>query len=227
MSLIESASAKLRRVGEPEPHSAVVVPHATVATAIAPKSPTRIAREHRAKRITIDVRALRSAGYLPEEGLERRFADHFRNIKRPLIDGAFSGSPDMRLILVSSALPGDGKTFISLNPSSSIARERDTSVLLVDADAARAQISEVLGLRAERGLLDALGDESVHLESLIVGTDVPGLEILPAGKLKNTLTSCSPVPGRMRSPRNLGRATPGSWWCLIRRRCLLRVKRIR
>ena len=140
-------------------------------------------REYHLKRISLDHKALRAAGYLPEEGLERRFADHYRQIKRPLIDKALSGGADMRLIVVTSALPGDGKTFTSINLALSIARERDLSVLLVDADAPRGRISEVLGLRGDRGLLDALVDESVDVESLVIQTDVRGFEILPAGKL--------------------------------------------
>jgi exopolysaccharide/PEP-CTERM locus tyrosine autokinase len=181
VSLIENALAKFRRVGDGEPQGTVVVPRAIVAAAAAPKAPARVAREH-FRRITIDPTALRNAGYLPEVGLERRFADHFRHIKRPLIDRALSGPRELRLMLVSSALPGDGKTFVSLNLALSMARERDTSVLLVDADAPRAHISEILGLRGQPGLLDALGDESVDVESLIVGTDLPGFEILPSGK---------------------------------------------
>jgi protein-tyrosine kinase len=55
-------------------------------------------------------------------------------------------------------------------------------VLLVDADGPRARISEVFKLKGEQGLLDALADESLDVESLIVRTDVRGLEILPAGR---------------------------------------------
>jgi protein-tyrosine kinase len=184
MSLIESALEKLRR-NEPAAEIALApTPRPLVAAASAVKLPVvPVAREYLHRKITIDPKALRTVGYLPEEGLERRFADHYRQIKRPLIDKAFAGSADMRLIVVSSALPGDGKTFTSLNLALSMARERDVSVLLVDADAPRARISEVLGLRGERGLLDALADESLDVESLIVQTDVRGLEILPAGKL--------------------------------------------
>lgn len=185
MSLIESALEKLRRVGELDAPSTVAAPRAVVGAATLTRPPPivlPVTREYVLKRISISPQALRSAGYLPEEGLERRFADHYRQIKRPLIDKAFSGGPDMRLIVVTSALPGDGKTFTSINLALSMARERDISVLLVDADAPRARISEVLGLRGERGLLDALADESLDVESLIVETDVPGLEILPAGK---------------------------------------------
>jgi protein-tyrosine kinase len=191
VSLIENALEKLRRVSEPGAVPSVVTPLSVVGTAGSAKEPTLVAPppiSYVLKRISIDAKKLREAGYLPDEGLERRFADHYRQIKRPLIERAQAGDACMRQILVSSALPGDGKTFTSLNLALSMARERDVSVLLVDADAPRAHISEVLGIRGERGLLDALSDESLDVESLIVETDVRGLEILPAGKFVENAT---------------------------------------
>ena len=194
MSLIESALAKLRRAADAEPRQPPVrVPRVIGVAPPAPKAlPLVVAPEpedERARlRIAIDETALRRGGYLPQEGLERRFADHYRRIKRPLIEKALSGGADARLILVSSALPGDGKTFTSINLALSMARERDVSVLLVDADAPKARVSEVFGLRREPGLVDALADESVDVESLIVGTNVRGLAILPAGKFVESST---------------------------------------
>lgn len=140
------------------------------------------ALEHPAKSIPVDLAALRAAGYQPEEKLDRRFAEHYRRIKRPLVEQALAGGAAARLILVSSALPGDGKTFTSINLALSMARERDVSVLLVDADVARARISEVFGAGEERGLTGALTDETADVESLVVRTDIPGFEILPAGR---------------------------------------------
>jgi exopolysaccharide/PEP-CTERM locus tyrosine autokinase len=190
MSLIESALDKLRRNGESEgardtaaPRPAQSVSQAKLATATLPALD-----ESARRRISIGTTALRNAGYLPEEGLERRFADHFRQVKRPLIEKALTGAPEMRLLLISSALPGDGKSFTSLNLALSMARERDVSVLLIDADAPRARLSDVLGLRGELGLMDALADESVDVESLIVHTDVRGLEFLPAGRFVENAT---------------------------------------
>jgi exopolysaccharide/PEP-CTERM locus tyrosine autokinase len=135
------------------------------------------------KRIAVDFGRLRSLGYVPEQGQERRFADYCHRIKRPLIDRALgsNSAPDSRLIMLSSALPGDGKTFVTLNLALSMARERDISVLLVDGDLPKARISHVLGLRDEMGLLDALKDDALDVESLVVDTDVPSLEVLPAG----------------------------------------------
>jgi protein-tyrosine kinase len=191
VSLIESALEKLRRVGEPAAPASVPTVRSVVPAPSAPKAPPVVVPStprYSHKRITIDPQALRRAGYLPDEGLERRFADHYRQIKRPLIEKALTGPAGMRVILVSSALPGDGKTFTSINLTLSMARERDISVLLVDADAPRGHVSEVFGLRGARGLIDALSDESLDVESLIVETDVPGFEILPAGKFVENAT---------------------------------------
>jgi protein-tyrosine kinase len=142
------------------------------------------ARAAPAKQIGVDLQQLRAQGYAPEEGQERRFADFYREIKRPLIKKALArGAPaDLRLIMVTSALPGEGKTFITLSLALSMARERDISVLVVDADLPKGHISRTLHLENEPGLLDCLTDETRDVESLVIGTDVKGLQILPAGR---------------------------------------------
>lgn len=131
----------------------------------------------------MDRGRLRTSGYLPDEAEEQRFGDYYHRIKRPLIQTAFAenGTDDQHLIMVSSALAGEGKTLTTLNLAFSMARERDMSVLVVDADLPRAHISNVLGLDQEPGLLDALHDAALDVESLVLASDVPGLEVLPAG----------------------------------------------
>ncbi len=135
--------------------------------------------------MSIDINSLRAGGYLPEEIKDRQFAEHYRHIKRPLIQKALAndgtGPTDPRVIMVTSALPGDGKTFTSINLAFSLARERDISVLLVDADLPKPHVSKIFGLQKEPGLMDALADESIAIESLVVTTNVRGLSILPAG----------------------------------------------
>lgn len=189
MSLIESALEKLRRGADREVDASLRAETPAVASVVSAKIPVVPApAEQTLERITIDTAALRSRGYLPELGLERRFADHYRQIKRPLIEKALSGGPEMRILVVASALPGDGKTFTSINLALSMARERDASVLLIDADGPKARVSEVLGLKGKRGLLDALADESIDVESLVVRTDIRGLELLPAGRFIENAT---------------------------------------
>jgi protein-tyrosine kinase len=138
-----------------------------------------------ANRLTINTEAMRAGGYLPEKGKERQFTDHFRRIKRPLIEKALSGDTaggEPRIIMVGSAVPGDGKTFTSINLALSMALERDISVLLVDSDVAKQHITDIFGLRGQKGLIDALLDENLDPESLVVPTSSRGFSILPAGR---------------------------------------------
>jgi protein-tyrosine kinase len=184
MSLIETALDKLRRAeAASAPKAAAPPARGAVTPLLHPVVPAAPPIDDNRRVISADHERWRAAGYLPELGAEQRVAEQLRRIKRPLIEKAIAGTGEARLIMVSSALPGDGKTFTSINLALSMARERDISVLLVDGDTARARISEVLGQRQSPGLLDALSDESTDVESLVARTDVHGLEVLPAGRL--------------------------------------------
>jgi protein-tyrosine kinase len=181
MSIIENAIDRLRRVSAASPTAPRAGPGSasakpSIEEAEAPPAPQR--------RIAVDFNAFRSRGEIPEVGEERRFADYYREIKRPLIERALASDarPDARLILVTSALPAEGKTFTALNLALSIAHERDVSVLLVDADLPKAHLSRTFGIQDEPGLLDALSDSARDPNALVLGTDVAGLELLPTGK---------------------------------------------
>jgi exopolysaccharide/PEP-CTERM locus tyrosine autokinase len=177
MSLVEQAIAKMRQsaAGDgPVPKAAVLRDRLE-----------DTARHNRL--VEIDLAAMRQNGYMPETGIERQFAEHYRQIKRPLVERAIKGKApeggqDPRVVMITSALPGEGKSFTSSNLSFSLARERDISVLLVDADILKPRTSEVFGVKQEPGLMDALADEKVSIESLVLGTNIRGLSILPAGQ---------------------------------------------
>jgi len=136
--------------------------------------------------VQIDLEGLRAQGFLPDSSKTRQFADHYRRIKRPIIAQAFTaakpGADDLRLVMMTSALPGDGKTFTSINLALSIAHEQDVSVVLIDADVAKQHLSRIFAIERVPGLLDAVVDPERDLESLILSTSVPGLSIVPAGR---------------------------------------------
>ncbi|HUY83183.1 MAG TPA: AAA family ATPase [Steroidobacteraceae bacterium] len=140
----------------------------------------------------INPSVLRSAGFLPPAHEERQLAQQYRRIKRPLIAKAFGRgvpqAPNGRLILVTSAMAGEGKTFTSLNLALSLAREKDVHVLLVDADVAKPNISRSLGVAEAPGLLDALRDAGKDVEGLIRPTDVSNLFVLPTGTASKEAT---------------------------------------
>lgn len=193
MSLVERAIKKLQESAahsgaQPRPSSAGrVVEMAPQPAAAAPETPVQRPNVERPTRIVnIDKDALRAMRLMPPPAMERRTASQYQRIKRPLVAAARGKSDppieNGHLIMLASALPGEGKTFTSINLALSLAREKDLDVLLVDADVAKPHVSRVLGVDAERGLLDLLTDGNLHPESVILGTNVPGLSILPAGK---------------------------------------------
>jgi exopolysaccharide/PEP-CTERM locus tyrosine autokinase len=158
--------------------------------AIAPTRKLSNSGRHRIVRgqnpLPIDLNAIRASGYLPEPGTDRNFKDLYRLIKRPLLKKALAKNAvemaeDPRVIMVTSALPGDGKTFTSVNLALSLARERDVSVLLIDADLPKPQVSKIFGVSEGPGLTNVLTDETLFPESVVLATSIRGLSLMPAG----------------------------------------------
>lgn len=134
----------------------------------------------------INLERLQQMGMVTHDGGRTSAAEDFRIIKRPLLRNVRAGGPDAikhgNLIVVSSALPGEGKTYCAVNLAMSIAMEMDITVLLVDADVARPSVLNVLGLGPEPGLMDILLDDKLELHDVIIRTNIATLSILPAGR---------------------------------------------
>jgi receptor protein-tyrosine kinase len=194
MSLVEKALRKLQAgKSSPERHplqSTPAVTRAAEVRAAPPRAPVIPPAALPAARfeprnpevLQIDHEELRRLGVLPPPSQEREIATQFRTIKRPIVRYA-SESEDMarRTVMVASALPGDGKTFTSMNLALSFALELDFPVLLVDADAPKPRMSRTLKVEGKAGLLDVLADPQRQVEDCILATSVPGLHVLPVG----------------------------------------------
>ena len=137
----------------------------------------------------VDRDHLAEHGYLVPGAPVSVLAEEFRLVKRQLLLTARKIAEEdrarSRLILVCSAKPGEGKTFSSINLALSLAAERDVEVLLVDGDFAKPDVMASLGLDEGPGLLDALADPAIDLESLVIHTDIPKLSLMPAGTRSN------------------------------------------
>jgi receptor protein-tyrosine kinase len=126
---------------------------------------------------------LRKQSIITPDGERTPIAESFRRIKRQILAKANNpkASSPANLVLVTSALPGEGKTFCAINLAISIALEMDHNVLLVDADVAKPTVLEVLGLSAEVGLIDLLRDRRIELTDVMCKTDIGKLTLLPRG----------------------------------------------
>lgn len=202
MSLIEQAARRLEQLratgiempsAEPsvaapprEPVTAEQVEQAVAErTQRAPVPQQEPERPAKSRGVDIDVDRLRAAGYITVDDATSPIATEYRVIKRPLLDNirgrGASQVANARVIMVTSALPGEGKTFTSVNLAMSIALELDSRVLLVDADVTRPSVMAQLGLRESRGLMDALIDPAADLSDMLLRTNVAKLTLLPAG----------------------------------------------
>lgn len=135
--------------------------------------------------IEIDLRALQNEGLLPPDKLMHPILDQYRRVKWPVLAAAFGSTEEVvprgNLVMVSSSLPNEGKTFLSINLGLSIASERDCKLLLVDADVAKRHLTKLLGLDRAPGLLDLLSSNKHSIDDVLIGSNLEQLVILPAG----------------------------------------------
>lgn len=133
----------------------------------------------------IDFQRLQANGFITPTVPDSQLLHEFRVIKRPLIQNALGRTehpvPNRNLIMVTSSLPGEGKTFVSLNLAMSIAMEVDSTVLLVDADVIAPSLPRILGIEPAKGLMDVLTEPGLDLGDVLLRTNVDRLSLLLAG----------------------------------------------
>jgi capsular exopolysaccharide synthesis family protein len=104
--------------------------------------------------------------------------EQFRKLRAAITNSNLDQS--LQTVLVTSCMPGEGKTKVAMNLSAAIAKGLDDSAILIDADFRKKSLSSLLGLRNSSGLSDILkGSESI--QNILVNTEIKGLAILPAG----------------------------------------------
>jgi exopolysaccharide/PEP-CTERM locus tyrosine autokinase len=129
---------------------------------------------------------------VPGSSLGPLIQDDYRRIKRPLVSNACGRDKSMvehgNLILVTSSVPGEGKTFTSVNLALSIANEKDITTLLVDCDVAKQGVSRMLGLNNIHGLVDVLESDDLSIGDVMLQTDIPNLRVVSAGRHNEYVT---------------------------------------
>jgi exopolysaccharide/PEP-CTERM locus tyrosine autokinase len=135
--------------------------------------------------IELNLPQMRARGFITPDAAKSQMADEFRVIKRPIIRNALGQGTDKikhgNLVMVTSALPREGKTFTSVNLAMSVAMEYDSTVLLVDGDVAHPSFPSLLGCPPGPGLLDLLAKDDVDVGDALVRTNVEKLTLLPSG----------------------------------------------
>ena len=129
---------------------------------------------------------LNKKGFLTPDIPDESLREEYRVIKRPLLNNARGKGavpvPHGNLLMVTSAMPGEGKTYNSLNLAISFAMERDTHVLLIDSDVIKPSLTEIIGLPDVPGLTDMLSGEIKDMTDILYKTNMPKLTVIPAGR---------------------------------------------
>jgi receptor protein-tyrosine kinase len=133
----------------------------------------------------IDLQQLSARGFITPGAPHSQLADEFRVVKRPIIRNALRKGgiavKNANLVMVTSSLPSEGKTFTAVNLAMSVAMEYDNTVLLIDGDVAHPMLPTLLNVPSEPGLLDLLTRDDLDVGDALVRTNVEKLTVLPAG----------------------------------------------
>jgi protein-tyrosine kinase len=139
------------------------------------------------REITVDRTRFAKAGISSPTDDRSRLAEEFRVIKRSVFNAAARSAADRpagrdRLILITSARPLEGKTFVAANLALSIASERECRVLAIDCDSAHQSLSRLLGVEGESGFGDWLAGDKTEISDILLRTSIPNLSVIPAGR---------------------------------------------
>jgi capsular exopolysaccharide synthesis family protein len=130
---------------------------------------------------------------------QSQMAESYRALRTSLLLTSLGTPP--KVILVTSALPEEGKTTTSIN-SAIVLSQRGTRVLLIDADLRRPSIHKTLGMAPGNGLSNVLTGGTTLERAIVPSTISPNLSVLPAG-------TPPPNPAELLASPNMGTLLAG------------------
>lgn len=162
-----------------------VAPLASPAPTPPPRGPQRPTLE-------LDLERLRRLGFMVPGDPASRLSEEFQQIKRRLIGntvpGMLNSANPPNLVMVTSSMPGEGKTYTTMNLAMSIAMEIDRTVLAVDSDILKSDLSRLFGAYNRTGLYDYLAHPDLDVSDVLCRTNVPTLSFIPAGTIREGIT---------------------------------------
>ncbi len=105
-------------------------------------------------------------------------AESFRTLRSRILHPATGIVP--KSLLITSAIPGEGKSFVCANLGVALAQGVDQYCLMVDCDLRKPALHRLFGLSPSVGLVNHLRDKE-ELPSLLLPTGIETLSLLPAG----------------------------------------------
>lgn len=185
IGLIERAAALLRQREAAQIASSA--PSSVVDDGVAALYPADVGGS---PQLILDRGQLAAFGIAIPSAERSRTAEEFRLVKRNLM-AAWSADLRVgddrlgRVIMITSARPGEGKTFVALNLALAFSSEREVKALLVDADThvdiRHSALKSILASREAKGIVDVLAG-AANLDDALIRTNIENLFVLPAGR---------------------------------------------
>ena len=162
---------------------------------------------------SVPLEALLAAGLVATPGKGRsRASEEISVVQHQVLRTMLAAPPAdarSRVILVTSARPGEGKTFLALNIAASLAAGGSHPVVLVDADGKVESISHLLGLTERPGLRLLAAEGGRNARTMVVPTAVPRLSVLPYGVAPAKGPAVPPGTALAAAVRQASAALPG------------------
>jgi len=137
------------------------------------------------QQIEINLAKLGKAGFITPETVNDELSHNFRQLKRPILNNVLGKGATVldnaNLVMITSSVPGEGKTFSAINFALSIAMEQDKRVLLIDADVNKPSHHEYFGVSSAAGLTDLLTGKVDDVSKIIYRSNIPRLSVMFAG----------------------------------------------
>src|SRR5712692_10243321 len=144
-----------------------------------PLQPSSNGHSHKLLKTTVDEKS-GSPSLVTYSRPKSESAEAYRALRTSILLSAFGAPP--KVVLVTSAMPQEGKTTISAN-SALVLAQRGSRVLLVDADLRRPGLEKIFGLRPCGGLSTLISGVDKLEDVLLPVAAIPNLWILPAGPI--------------------------------------------
>ncbi len=142
--------------------------------------------------VDLDLNNLKRQGFITPDNANTALSNSFRMIKRPILNNVRGKGATVldnaNLIMVTSSLSEEGKSFTAMNLALSIAMEKNRRVLLIDADINKPSHHKTFGLEMEYGLTDLLSGKVNDMSRVLLKTNIPSLSLMFAGTLTSHAT---------------------------------------
>jgi protein-tyrosine kinase len=127
---------------------------------------------------TVALKVTAHSPLLPFDTTNWRASEQYRTVRTRILQDA----RQPRMIAISSAGAGDGKTVTAINIAGALSLKAEADVVLVDADFRRSSVHTQLCMPATPGITDILLGHCAAEEAIVRAEQFPNLYILPAGK---------------------------------------------